>query len=301
MNLPLQPLSHLLPFLLPLSLQAQSIALTFDDGAKPGGPRMSAPEVNAAILSHLKAAGVRSTLFFTVGDGSPERLALAKAWGEAGHGVGNHTVSHLSLNATKTTLAAFEAEVKACDAVIRTLPGYTKRFRFTYLKEGNTVEKRDGFRAFLKAFDYQPAPVTVDASDWYYSIRLIQRLEADPQTDLAPWRKAYLAHLWDRAQAYEAISQQVAGRSVKHVLLLHANLANALFLGDAIQMFRERGWTIVPPEAAFADPIYREQPQILPAGESLLWSLAKARGMTDLRYPAEDDVYEKPILDRLGL
>lgn len=31
------------------------------------------------------------------------------------------------------------------------------------------------------------------------------------------------------------------------------------------------------------------------------WSLAKEAGMTALRYPAEDNVYEKPKLDALGL
>ena len=30
-------------------------------------------------------------------------------------------------------------------------------------------------------------------------------------------------------------------------------------------------------------------------------ALARQHGMPGLRYPAEDDVYEKPILDRLGL
>jgi hypothetical protein len=41
----------------------------------------------------------------------------------------------------------------------------------------------------------------------------------------------------------------------------------------------------------------------VPAGESLLWALAKETGKFDslLRYPGEDDVYEKPKLDRLGL
>jgi hypothetical protein len=42
-------------------------------------------------------------------------------------------------------------------------------------------------------------------------------------------------------------------------------------------------------------------PAVLPAGESILWSLAKQARVPHLRYPAEDDVYEKPILDKLGL
>jgi len=38
------------------------------------------------------------------------------------------------------------------------------------------------------------------------------------------------------------------------------------------------------------------RPDILPAGESVLWALANAKGRSGLRYPGEDNVYEKPIL-----
>ena len=42
---------------------------------------------------------------------------------------------------------------------------------------------------------------------------------------------------------------------------------------------------------------------ILPAGESLIWALAKESNKFDrsLRYPGEDGDYEKPKMDALGL
>ena len=42
---------------------------------------------------------------------------------------------------------------------------------------------------------------------------------------------------------------------------------------------------------------------VLPAGESLIWVLAKQSGKYDsmLRYPAEDERYEKEKMDALGL
>jgi hypothetical protein len=39
----------------------------------------------------------------------------------------------------------------------------------------------------------------------------------------------------------------------------------------------------------------------LPAGESILWALAKQHGVPGLRWPGEDDIYEKPLLDALQL
>jgi hypothetical protein len=96
---------------------------------------------------------------------------------------------------------------------------------------------------------------------------------------------------------------KVLGRTIPHTILVHYNLINTLFLADAVAMFRSRGWDVVSVDTAFADPVYLREPKIAPAGESLIWALAKETGKFDavLRYPGEDDVYEKPVLDGLRL
>ncbi len=68
-------------------------------------------------------------------------------------------------------------------------------------------------------------------------------------------------------------------------------------------MFQMKGWGVIDAEEAFMDPVFLRDPGIAPAGESLIWALAKESGKFDrrLRYPGEDDVYERPVLDRLGL
>jgi hypothetical protein len=60
---------------------------------------------------------------------------------------------------------------------------------------------------------------------------------------------------------------------------------------------------LVSAERAFQNAVFERQPKIAPAGESLVWALAKETGRFDkeLRYPGEDDVYEKPGLDALRL
>lgn len=282
------------------ALHAQSIALTFDDGPDMAdNVGMTAAERNAAILEQLAAANVKSMLFVTRTDADDERNDLIREWGKEGHAVANHTATHPDFDDAAVGLKRFERELLACDAAIRTFPGYTKRFRFPYLKEGETRAKRDGFRRFLKSIDYRPAPVSVDTSDWYYSARLRDRLKVSPSVERAPYRDAYLRHLYDRASYYDGLSKAVLGRSVPHVILMHHNLINALFLADAIRMFRDHGWRVIDPAEAFEDPVYSAEPDIVPAGESILWALAKQRGISGLRWPGEDDTYEKPILDKL--
>ena len=108
------------------------------------------------------------------------------------------------------------------------------------MKEGNTKEKVDAFREFLKSQDYRNGYVTIDASDWYIDSRLIKRLRENPLADLSDFREFYLNHIWERAQFYEKLSFEINGRHIKHTLLLHHNLAAALFLDDLIEMFRNR-------------------------------------------------------------
>jgi hypothetical protein len=95
----------------------------------------------------------------------------------------------------------------------------------------------------------------------------------------------------------------VLGRSVKHTLLLHHNVLNGLFLGDLLRMFRSKGWGLIDAEEAYTDQVFSAAPKVVPAGQSIIWSLAKETGKFDqvLRYPAEDGDYEKPRMDALNL
>jgi len=261
---------------------AQSVALSFDDGPSLAAtPRLNPGERNAALLAALAKHKVSAALFVTAGNGAnrPEGLALARAWGAAGHAVGNHTMTHPDLHSPTLTLAAYQQQVLDCDRIIASLPGYRRWFRFTYLREGNTPEKRDGMRSFLAAQGYRNAYVTLDTSDWRLNDKLEEVLTQNPDADLAPIKAAYLAHVRQRALAYRDLSRQLQGRDIAQVLLLHHNLINALWLDDVLAQFRQMGWTFVTPADAYADPVYRLQPERAAPGQSLLLSMARTLGL----------------------
>lgn len=263
-----------------LQAQAQSVAFTFDDGPRLAAtPRLSPQQRNEAILAALASHKVTAALFVTAGFGAdrPEGLALARAWSAAGHAIGNHSMTHPDLNSDKVTLAQYQQEILDCDKIISTLPGYQKWFRFTYLREGKPVAKRDGMRAFLKEQHYRNAYVSLDTSDWRFDEKLMEVLARDPKADITPIHDLYLAHVRQRALAYRDLSGKLVGRDIAQVLLLHHNLINALWLGDVIAQFKEMGWTVVTPQQAFADPVYDLVPERQVAGQSLLLSLARSR------------------------
>ena len=74
-------------------------------------------------------------------------------------------------------------------------------------------------------------------------------------------------------------------------------------MDDLIQYFKDNGWEVIDADKAYKDAIYKTETNTIPAGESLIWALAKSSGKFDgvLRYPAEDSRYEKPAMDSLRL
>ena len=287
--------------LLPSISHARSIAFSFDDGLDPRKQPL-ASSWNNSILIALSNANIKSMLF-PAGKrvDSPPGLSLVREWGKAGHLIANHTYSHLNFGTKEVTLEQFIADTEKNERLLERIPGWTERMRFPYLKEGETVLKRDGFRHWLTTHGYKSGAVSIDASDWYYNRRFSRWQKSHPNDDVSLFRSAYLNHLWNRAIYYNSLSEQILNRSVKHVILLHTNEINAVFLPDIIDMFKSKGWKIISPEEAYNDSVYSLSPAVLPAGESILWSLAKQNGVKGLRSPAENDVYEKPILDKLGL
>ncbi|MDB5935145.1 MAG: polysaccharide deacetylase [Massilia sp.] len=289
------------------AVRAQSVAFTFDDGPQLAQtPLLSAQQRNQAILDTLARRKVQAALFVTAGNGAnrPEGYALAKVWGQAGHALGNHTMTHPDLHDAKVSLQQYQQEVLDCDAIVRTLPGYQKWFRYTFLREGNTPEKRDGMRAFLKQQGYRNAYVSLDTSDWHFDDKLHEVLKKNPNADIAPVKQLYLAHIRQRALAYRVLSQQLQGRDIAQVILLHHNLVNALWLDDIIAQFREMGWSIVTPAAAFADPVYQLAPERAAPGQSLLLSMGRTMGLG--KFPGgerlvDDGDYEMALLKERGL
>lgn len=288
-------------FLFPLATSAgPRLALTFDDGFDPVS-EPAAVAWNAALLDALRRENVHSMLFVAGKRvDSDLGMALVREWGRAGHWIGNHTYSHAYLPAKAVTTESFTADIQRNEYLLEALPSWQKRFRFPYLKEGSEAAERDAVRAWLGLRGYSIGSVSIDTSDWYYAGRYREWKTKYPHADEDAFRDIYLAHLWDRANYYEGLSQQLLSRSVPHVMLLHTTALNARFLADIIHMFRARGWDFVTPDVAWRDPVYERRPDVLPAGESLLWAIARERGAEGLRYPAEDAEYEKAALDAAG-
>lgn len=281
---------------------SKEVAFTFDDPQVVDYSGYPAADVDARLRAALRELNLKTVLFVcgTRVDNEAGRRLL-QAWNDDGHVLGNHSYSHPYFHSEKLSLRDFQSDVLRGENVVRGYSRFQKIFRFPFFKEGETVEKRDGMRWWLAEHGYRNGRATIDASDWAIDARLKKRLESDANANLSPYRDFYIEHILQRSNYYDGLAQKAWGKPVRHTVLLHHRLLNALFLKDLATAYRNSGWKIIDADRAYTDAIYAQQPNVLPAGESLVWGVAKERGIAGLRYPGEDDSYENPEMDRRQL
>jgi len=286
------------------STQSPQFAITMDDFVWQNAVKLTATERNQAILDTFRSRSTKAALF-VIGRNieSAAGKQLLSPWNKAGHMIGNHTYSHRNFHAPESNVKDYEDDILRAEALLKDFPQFKKYFRFPMLKEGDTAAKRDAMRSFLDQHGYRTGHVTIDNSDWAIDQRLTARLKKDPNADLKAYRDFYLEHMWTRAAYYDKLAHDVVGRQVKHTVLVHFNLLNGVFLGDLLDMFKSNKWALIDAEEAFTDPMFASKPQVLPAGESLVWSLAREKGKlpNSQRYPAEDGDSVNAEMDKLGL
>ncbi len=268
---------------------SRQIALTFDDFNPSALASDDVSAANHRFLRHLDRAGLEATAFVIGGVNQTAACrANLEAWSQAGHRIANHTWSHRNYNNPAITGAEFAADTARAHTFVSTFRTFTPMLRFPMLKEGETADKRDSMRRWMRSEGYRNGHVAVDGCDWLYSQYFVRGGLAEK------FRQPYLNHLERMANFSMGLAGGL-GINAPLTLLLHYNAINLAFLPDVIAHFRSLGWRWVDSSQAFADPLYSKEPNRLPAGESLLWALDGGRE----RHQGEQDKAEEDILRRL--
>ena len=181
-------------------------------------------------------------------------VALLQRWLDAGMELGNHGFGHLSMH--KVPLEQYQDAAVRGDTVLRSLlapRGQTPRYwRHPFLQTGKSEEDKAQFEAFLARRGYQVAPVTIEHDDWMFACVYERSDAAGKQRTLA----AYLPHLDLALDAFERMSQELFGRQIAQVFLIHANEINADSLDLTLQRLRDRGYRFITLDEALTDPAY---------------------------------------------
>jgi peptidoglycan-N-acetylglucosamine deacetylase len=206
------------------------------------------------------------------------RIAVLKMWAEAGFELGNHTFSHLGFK--DASLAAFEDDFIRGESVTRMLmkPNKIRYFRHPFLQIGNTRELEDSFEKFIGERGYRAVPITMDTMDWMFLAAYAKALKEKDKALQKQTSDEYLKFVALKIDSGEKMSQDLFGRQIKHILLLHANELNGDNFAALIKIFRDKGYQFISVEEALKDEVYRFPDKYAPTSDWLShWAFSKGK------------------------
>lgn len=289
-----------LPFLAALAIssaagqQRAEVAITVDDlpvhGDLPANTTRA--EIARKMIEAFKAKGVPGVYGFVnaknIGaNGDVEKESVLKIWADSGFPLGNHTFSHIDLNAA--SVQGFEDEIIANESVLQGLVGARDWhwLRYPYLHEGDTLEKRRAIRKYLADHGYKIAQVTLDFGDYAWN-NPYARCVAKQDAQSIEWLKSsYLNTAKEDIALDRKLSVMLFGRDIKYVLLLHIGALDSIMLPDLLDLFKKQGFSFISLQDAEKDPAYQTDPDAaLKFGGTLLEQLTESK---NLKYPPHPD------------
>jgi peptidoglycan-N-acetylglucosamine deacetylase len=254
------------------------IALTFDDlpvnGATPLGKKPS--DFARDTIKVLKKHRIPPSYGFINAkqlERSPDGALALKIWVQGGHPLASHTYDHLSL--TRNSVEEFQRQILHNEPPLELLmppeafggrDGKAKHtwrwFRYPYLHEGDTLEKRRAIRAFLQANGYRIAQTTLDFEDYLWNSAHARCWYKKDEESIRWLRESYRQAARDFLRLGVDNSRKVFGRDIHHVLLLHLGSFSSHILPDLFRILDEEGFDIVTLEEAQSDPAYEYDPDI---------------------------------------
>lgn len=269
------------------SAQSRTVALTFDDlpvAGRDDGAR--AQSITSAILNSLdqhRASAVGFVIGQRISDiGQKQGMLLLQQWIHHGYDLGNHSFSHPDFNTL--TVEQFEQEVVSNEAILKPLLEKAGKslhyFRFPYNHTGDTRSKHDEIAAFLKRRGYELAACTIDNEDYLFNRAYLQMLAKNDVAAAQKLREEYLAYTSTEIDYYNGLHQQVFGRQIPQVMLLHVNRLNADVIDQLLALFVQKQYRFVTLDQAQADAAY-QLPDTLATPGGVMWGYrwAKERGV----------------------
>jgi peptidoglycan/xylan/chitin deacetylase (PgdA/CDA1 family) len=245
------------------------VALTFDDlplnGTLGAGFKQSDyARDTVAVLSNYRIPPSYGFINAIKLEGNPDGALALQIWAKSGNPLGNHTYSHPNL--TTTGVEDFKQEILGNEPVLELLMPENKHswrwFRYPFLHEGETLEKRRAVRAFLAANGYRIAQTSLDWEDYMWNSAHAACVMKKDDAAIEWLRQSYLETATAYMRAQREMSRQVFGRDINHVMLLHLGSFSSHILPDLFKLLAAEGYEIITLEEAQSDPAYQYDPDL---------------------------------------
>jgi peptidoglycan/xylan/chitin deacetylase (PgdA/CDA1 family) len=252
---------------LTLPAAAQQVAFTFDDLPAHGDlpPNVTRLDVANSVIATLVNQRLPPVYGFVNAvklEQHPEDMAVLQAWRAAGEPLGSHSYSHFSLN--DKTPDAYTADIARDEPLLKSLMPQDDWhwFRYPFLWEGDTLDKRHAVRAWLSANHYKVAQVSIDFEDYLWNAPYARCLAKHDEASIQILHDTYLATASQYIDVFRSVTHTLYGRDISYVLLMHLGAFDAHMLPDLLDLFRHRGFTFITLPEAMRDPVYAEDPDV---------------------------------------
>jgi peptidoglycan/xylan/chitin deacetylase (PgdA/CDA1 family) len=241
------------------------VALTFDDLPAAGSlpPGQNRTRIATALAAELKANHLTGTYGFVNAvklENDPDAQQALRIWLDAGMNIGSHTWSHMSL--TDNTAEAYEQEIARNEPALAQYAEVRDWhwFRYPYLWEGDTLEKRRDVRSYLKEHGYRVAQVTLDFEDYAWNDAYGRCSARQDDAAIAWLRQSYLENAAEYVRLGREEERIAFGHEIPNVMLLHATAFTTLMLPDLLDLLRAQGFQFAALAEVERDPAYAQDP-----------------------------------------
>lgn len=247
--------------------QQKQVCFTFDDLPLVGYGGNQATQnqifdnlVSQLLKNQIPAIGfVNESKLFRSNSTVPEQIVLLNQWITNGLDLGNHTFSHPDFN--KVSLEVFARDVikgeQNSNELLKSQGKKLIYFRHPFLHCGNTKLKADSLESFLAERGYTVAPVTIDNEDYLFALAY-HRAKRNRNTTLANQiGNDFICYIGKKLNYYERQSNNLFGRDIPHILLLHASLLNADYIDELADLFRRKNYRFISLDEALKDSVYQ--------------------------------------------
>jgi peptidoglycan/xylan/chitin deacetylase (PgdA/CDA1 family) len=239
---------------------AIEVAITVDDLPSHGDlPNdISRTKIAITMLAAFKKHHISGVYGFINGYNVTDQDTknVLKLWVDSGQLLGNHTYSHM--NITANAQDQYITNITQNELILRQfmVDKNYKYFRYPYLREGNTKDKRDAIRKFLFDNNYKIAEVTLDFWDYEWNNPYARCIYKKDKKSINFIKKSYLDSGIAAIPAAQALSQLLFRRDIKYILLLHIGALDAQMLDQLLTQYEKLGVKFISLPDALSDKAY---------------------------------------------
>ncbi len=176
-----------------------------------------------------------------------------------GHEIGNHTYSHKIIN--NVGFEVFKKDIELGEKISKKVAEANnmklRYFRHPGLGNGANKKQRTQLDKYLQKQQYIIAPVTIDTMDWRFNKYYLIAIERKDKKMMQKISDDYLHYITKTIKFSEDVTQEIFGREIKHVLLMHAIQINIDNLDKVLQKIKDSGYEFITLDKALKDEVYK--------------------------------------------